>query len=175
VGFDAEPYKHFAKTIFPRVGSTVQTILAGLRVLELARQSSTCIDKPYRGVFVAPGPIYDINKDVLAELTESISTFEEYLDRLLLASSDTTIGKNEFSSLLEEFKENAVHLRSDYLQTVAEKDILGEFKTGKPSGIVLWPKGSVRTASIGSTTGITVKVQEPWEREIGEENAKKPK
>ena len=62
-----------------------------------------------------------------------------------------------------------------YLQTVAEKDILGEFKTGKPSGIVLWPKGSVRTASMGSTTGITVKVQEPWERKIEEENAKKPK
>jgi hypothetical protein len=126
-------------------------------------------------VFVAPRPIFDINKDVLAELTQSISLFEDHLDRLLFASSDTTVGKPQFADLLEEFKQTAVHLRNDYLQTVAQKDIVGELNTGKPSGIASRPRGCVRTASMGSTTGLTVKVLEPWEREIEEEAAKKPK
>jgi len=163
VGFETELYKHVGGSLLPQATSTIQIILVGLKILELARQSSTCVDAPHHGVLVVPGRMFALSDAVLAELTQSIATFGADLDRLLLAAADTTLGKQDFVNILDEFKNNALHLRNDYLQTVAEKDFLAEF-AGKPSGISVFPSGSIRTAGYGSSGKITVTVTEREKR-----------
>jgi hypothetical protein len=158
VGFATELYQHVGGALLPHATNTLQVILVGLRILELARQSSTCVDAPHHGVLVVPGGMFVLPDKVLAELTLSIATFGADIERLLLASADTTLRKQDFIRILDEFKDNALHLRNEYQQSVAEKDFLAEF-SGAPSGISVFPTGSVRTASVG-TVGITVKVEE---------------
>jgi hypothetical protein len=164
VGFDADIYKHIASELFPHAASTAQIVLVGLRILELARQSSTCVSPPYLGVIVVPGGILPLSQEVLSELTESMAIFRGILDRLLLACGDTSLGTKEFGTLMEECKRHAFQMRADYLQSVAEKDFLSEWRTGIPSGIPLLPPGSIRTASLGSSGMITVKVEDTSER-----------
>src|ERR1700693_4302915 len=57
VGFDAEVYKLIGSELFPHAASTAQIVLVGLRILELARKSSTCVNAPFLGVAVVPGGI----------------------------------------------------------------------------------------------------------------------
>jgi hypothetical protein len=146
VGFDAEIYKHLGRVLYPHAKTTAQIILVGLRILDLARQSSTCVDAPYNGVMVVPNSLWPIENMVLAELTESVTMFSAQLDRLLLACSDTSLGKKEFTSLLDDFKENALHMRAEYLQTVNEKAWSQEFRSICP--VRLFPENSVLTATI---------------------------
>ncbi len=159
VGFDADIYKHIASELFLLAANTAQIVLVGLRVLELARRSSTSVSPPYLGVAVLPSGIHSLSKDVLAELTESLVLFGVQLDTLLLACADTSFRKQPFASLMDEFKQHAVRLRTEYLQAVAEKDFLATWQTGKPSGIPLLPNPSIRTAGYDGKRH-TVKVEE---------------
>jgi len=158
VGFETELYKHVGGALLPRATSQVQIILVGLTILELARKSSTCVDAPHHGVLIVPSGMLVIPDKILRELTNSISTFQAYLDDLLLASADPTMGRPEFNHKLEEFQATALELRSEYLQTVNGEDMLAELR-GAPSGIRFMPDNYSRTTSFG-TAGISVKVNE---------------
>lgn len=162
IGFETELYKHVGGALLPRARTQVQIILVGLSILELARKSSTCIDAPHHGVMVVPNGMFIIPDKILAELTNSISTFQAYLNDLLLASADPTVGTSEFTLKLEEFKATALQLRSEYLQSVNEADMRAEL-SGSPSGISFMPLNSVRTTSLGSGA-ISVKVEEQTKR-----------
>jgi hypothetical protein len=118
-------YQHIANSLFSRASSTSQIILVGLRVLEIARQSSTCIDLPYTGALITRDGIFTIHVSLLTELTESVRVFSATLDKLLLSCSDTAIRASDFLVQLEEFTNNAVHLRDDYLKTILEIETSG--------------------------------------------------
>ncbi len=159
VGFDAEIYKHVGRTLYPHAKSTSQIALVGLRILEMARQSSTCVNAPYSGVLVTPDGIWNIDSDVLAELTESVSSFGSAFDNLLLACSDTSIREDEFSKLLGEFTANVIQLRKDYQQSMAEKDFAVGLKSGFGCGLPVLPSNSIRSAGL-DVGGWTVSVTE---------------
>ena len=60
VGFETELYKHVGGVLLQRATTQVQIILVGLKILELARKTSTCVDAPHHGVRVVPNGVFVI-------------------------------------------------------------------------------------------------------------------
>lgn len=147
VGFDAEVYKHAARTLFPLATTGTQVVAVGLRILELARQSSTCVDAPYHAVVIIPGGVFPFGDAVIRELTESVTVFGASLDRLLLACADTSLRRGDFEKHLQEFANHVRQLREDYLQAVADADFKKELELGL-GGIELLPADAIRTVRL---------------------------
>jgi hypothetical protein len=151
-GFNIEVYQHIARELFSHASSTAQVVLVGLRILDLARQTSTCVDAPFSGVLVTSDGLFKLNGGTLAELTLSLSTFGANMDQLLLSCADTSIPPEDFTAQLDKFKEHALHMRQEYLEAVAEKDM----EDGGIGMILLYPAGTTISSYVETATGKTV-------------------
>jgi hypothetical protein len=161
IGYVSHLYQHVAKTLYAPDLPGGQLIIAGLRVLELARQSCPYVDRPYRGAIVSKWGIATLDNELLGELTESTTVFESRINRLLLACSDTAMQAIDFVKMIEEFREDAVHLRNDYLQAIGKLDFKKLHETGVGYGIPLVPLGTLIHAHLDPQTGnLVVSVEE---------------
>jgi hypothetical protein len=161
IGFTADLYKHLAHTLYSSTLPVGQLLLAGLRILDLARQTCTCVDRPYSAVVVTPVKIFTLDDKLLDELTESITIFGAALDRMLLACSDTTLTSNEFIDKLREFESTSLHLRKEYLQTIGTMSLQKQMGDEVGYGISLTPSGTISSVSIDEKTGdLTFEVRE---------------
>jgi len=155
MGFDAHMFQHVADNLYSKSIPAGQMIAAGLRVLELARNSVTCIDVPYSGVIVSEGGLFALDNKLLAELTQSVTTFGNQTNRVVLACSDTTMRSKDFAQVVNEFKQTAEVLRHDYLQTIAKLEFEKLQQNGIGYGIPMIPANSVTSFTLDSATGKT--------------------
>jgi hypothetical protein len=153
MGFVSHLYQHMANTLYSETLSANQRILIGLRVLDFASETSRYVKSPYAGVVVGKYGIHELDELLLGKLAESLSEFSVSLDRLTLACSDTSIGSEEFSRKLDEFKEHADKLRGEYLQIIGSIDFMKIIKNGSGYGIPLTPSGTSMTADLDPKTG----------------------
>ncbi|MBZ5533145.1 MAG: hypothetical protein LAO20_17075 [Acidobacteriia bacterium] len=155
VGFATQLYQHIANTLFAHANSTAQAVLVGLRILELARQTSTCVDAPFSGVIVNADYVAKVNNGTLSELTDSLTTFGANMDKLLLSSADTSIPPEEFVQQLDTFKEHALHMRKEYLEALAEAEDMEGIAL-----IPLFPAGTTVTKFVDSSGKIMTSVKD---------------
>jgi len=162
MGFTSQLYQHVANKLHATELPVNQTMLVGLRILELAGQSCTCVDRPYSAVLVHGGPFVEFDDALLAELTQSVTVFGAALDRLLLACADTSLTTREFMRTFREFRTTAHQLRKDYLQTVGEIDFRKRKETaGFGYGISFTPSGTLIAGIRDPATGkINLEIKE---------------
>lgn len=153
IGFTSQMYQHMADSMYTESLPITQRILVGLRVLEFARVTCTCVDRPYTGIVCGKYGFHVLDDKLLSEMTQSLLMFGAWLDRLLLASSDTSMESAVFSHQLQEFKDTAEQLRHDYLQTIGTIDFMKLIKNGIGYGIAFTPPGTSMTAEIDPKTG----------------------
>ena len=154
MGFTSQLYQHVANKLHATELPVNQTMLVGLRILELAGQSCTCVDRPYSAVLVHGGPFVEFDDALLAEFTQSVTVFGAALDRLLLACADTSLTTREFMRTFREFRTTAHQLRKDYLQTVGEIDFRKRKETaGFGYGISFTPLGHADYRNKRSSNG----------------------
>jgi len=119
LGFTAHMYRHAATQLYWEDMPAVQALLASLKVLELARQTCTCVDKPFSAAVVRDNGISPIPESLLTPYIESIELLSTQVDRLLLACSDTQLREAEFEKHLSEFSDTVRSLRSEYKSEIA--------------------------------------------------------
>src|ERR1039458_5912316 len=65
IGFTDYLYRHTVKEFQPKNLPAIQLILLSLRVLDFARQTSTCVDKPYSILIVRKDGIHVFDEEVI--------------------------------------------------------------------------------------------------------------
>ncbi|MGC1223371.1 MAG: hypothetical protein WA872_16465 [Candidatus Sulfotelmatobacter sp.] len=130
IGFTDQMYRHTVKEFQPKNLPATQLILLSLRVLDFARQTSTCVDKPYSVVIINKDGIHVFDEEVIKQFVQSMDTFGAAVNRLLLSCGDTSIRSEVFKQKVEEFSETTQHLRKDYMETVGERTFKRMFESG---------------------------------------------
>jgi hypothetical protein len=130
IGFTEYMYRHTVKEFQPKNLPATQLILLSLRVLDFARQTSTCVDKPYSIVIVNKDGIHVFDEEVIEQFIQSMDTFGAAVNRLLLSCGDTSIRSEVFRQKVEEFSETAQHLRKEYMETIGERTFKRMFESG---------------------------------------------
>jgi hypothetical protein len=85
-------------------------------VLDFARQTSTCVDKPYSIAVVRKDGIHVFDDEIIKEFAQSLDVFGAAVNRLFLACGDTTLRSEQFDKQLNDFSATARHLRNESLQ-----------------------------------------------------------
>ena len=164
IGFTDYMYRQTVKEYSPNNLPPKQLILLSLRVLDFARQTSTCVDKPYSIVIVRKDGIHVFDEELIKAFAQSIDVFGAAVNRLLLACGDTSIRSEVFKDKVEEFSETARHLRKDYMQTVGERVVRRMFEPGySGEPISVTPPGMKVTFNVVS--GLDVSEESIEERE----------
>jgi len=162
LGYTSHLYQHVANSLFSPGLPAGHLLAIGLRVLELARQSCTCVDLPYSGAVVSRTGIAALDKPLLDELTQSVVVFSAALDRLMLMCADTTVKKAEFIDGLAEFQQTAIRLRTENLQKVAELEIHRKQENGIGYGMSFIPEETLTTVVKEKDGRILVDIREGW-------------
>jgi hypothetical protein len=165
IGFTAEMYRHTVKEFHPASLPVNQLILLSLRVLDFARQTSTCVDLPYSVVIVRDNGIHVFDKELIKYSVQSLGVFGAAVNKLLLACGDTSMPADTFNDTLKEFSSTASHLRKEYRQAAGERTFRRMFEpgyAGDPVSII--PPGT----AIEFHAGDTVVVREETKEEIEE-------
>lgn len=165
IGFTDYMYRHTVKEFHPAKLPPNQLILLSLRVLDLARQTSTCVDQPYSVVIVRKNGIEEFDPELVKQYAQSISVFGANVNSLLLACGDTSVGPEDFKAKLAEFTETANHLRDEYIQQVGDRIFrrtveLGDY-IGHPVSVL--PPKSLIEVFIDGDGGLRTRVSEESE------------
>jgi len=121
IGFTDFMYRHTVKEFHPASLPATQLILLSLRVLDFARQTSTCVDQPYSVIVVQKDGIHVFDPELVKQFTQSIAIFGASVNRLLLACGDTSIDPDIFQEKITEFTNTATYLRDEYMQQVGQR------------------------------------------------------
>ena len=121
IGFTDYMYRHTVKEFQPKNLPVIQLILLSLRVLDFARQTSTCVDKPYSIVVIRKDGIHVFDDEIIKEFAQSLDVFGSAVNRLFLSCGDTTLRSEQFDKQLNEFSATARHLRNESLQAVGKR------------------------------------------------------
>ena len=121
IGFTEYMYRHTVKEFQPKNLPVIQLILLSLRVLDFARQTSTCVDKPYSIAVIRKDGIHVFDDEIIKEFMQSLDVFGAAVNRLFLACGDTTVRSEQFDKQLNEFSSTARHLRNESLQAVGKR------------------------------------------------------
>jgi hypothetical protein len=143
IGFTDYLYRHTMKEYQPKNLPAIQLILLSLRVLDFARQTSTCVDQPYSIVIVRKDGIHVFDDEIIKHFTHSIGIFGLAVNRLLLACGDTSMHSEVFKKHLEEFSESARHLRTEYMQEVGKLGIRRMFEGHGRDPIIVTPPRTI--------------------------------
>ena len=130
IGFTDYMYRHTAKEFHPASLPATQLILLSLRVLDFARQTSTCIDEPYSVIVARRDGIHVFDPELIKQFVQSISVFGAAVNGLLLACGDTSIRSEVFKEKIKEFTDTALHLRQEYVQQAGERTFKRMFEPG---------------------------------------------
>jgi hypothetical protein len=166
IGFTDYLYQHTVKEFQPKNLPVTQLILLSLRVLDFARQTSTCVDQPYSVVIARANGLHVFDNELIKHYVDSIAVFGIAVNKLLLACGDTSMRSVTFEQILGEFSQTARHLRADSLQEAGERTFRRTLEpgyTGDPISVI--PMGSVITYGFGSG-GESVTVTEQSAEEI---------
>ena len=160
-GFDARMYRHMVEEFHPVNLPVSQLILLSLRVLDFARETSTCVDKPYSVVIVRDNGIHVLDPELVKQNVESITVFGAAVNKLLLACGDTSMRSETFDEQLKEFSLTTQHLRKEYLQQVGERAFMRAFEPGYSGDpISITPLGTLITVAVDPNAGIKIEVGE---------------
>lgn len=144
IGFTDYLYRHVARDLYSESYPVSQQILLSLRVLDFARQTCTCVDRPFSVVIVRKDGMFQLENEVIEEFVESLTLFGASINRLLLACADTHLRAKDFAIILNDFQDTARHLRNEYLQTMGAKMFLKALEAGIPSlPISFIPEGTI--------------------------------
>jgi hypothetical protein len=172
IGFTDYLYRHTVKEFHPKTLPITQLILLSLRVLDFARQTSTCVDQPYSIVIANDTGLHVFDHELTAQYVQSITVFGDALNKLLLACGDTSMRSDVFEEHLKEFTRTAQHLRPEYLQTIGQRAFMRTLEPGysgdDPVSVI--PSGSIATFGYGSG-GSTFSVREQTAEEMKQHRA----
>ena len=137
-----------------------RALLLGMYLLELAESTSNYVRGPVTVVVARDNGLWLEKADRVAALTERIKLFTAAVDRLVLACPDITMSEEEFTQRLTEFRETILHLRKDYLESVAERMVshgLASYQSAYPelppgTLLTIGPKENMETA--GAVTSL---------------------
>lgn len=159
IGFTDQLYKYAARQLYWDNMPSIQAVLASLKVLDFAKQTCTCVDRPFSVVIVRQNGIWPVPEGLVRHYLESVTLFSAHVDRLLLACADTQMLSEDFNKQLTEFSETARHVRGDYLQEVGNlifKQIMDPTHKGNPlsylppaSTLTFMANGSVQVKEQG--------------------------
>lgn len=166
IGFTEYMYRHTVKEFQPNNLPVTQLILVSLRVLDFARQTSTCVDQPYSVVTIRNNGIQQIDDELIKHYMESVGIFGVAVNKLLLACGDTALRADAFDKHLAEFASTAIQLRKEYLQVVGERAFRRMLDDGSPreDSIAMIPQGSMISFSVDEK-GNRIEVREQTEEE----------
>jgi hypothetical protein len=167
IGFTDYIYRHTVKEFQPKGLPVIQLILLSLRVLDFARQTSTCVDEPYSVVVVRKDGILIFDDEIVKQFMQSLDVFGGAVNKLLLACGDTTLGPSEFDKQLTEFSVTARHLRNEYLQVVGEQAFRKMLDSNNlyMSSIPVVPPLSVTTFSRDNEGNSKIEIREQTKEE----------
>jgi hypothetical protein len=172
IGFTDYMYRHTMKEYQPNNLPPTQLILLSLRILDFARQTSTCVDKPYSVVIVRNNGIHVFDGEITKQLVTNIEMFGAQINRLLLACGDTSIRSEVFTKQFEEFITTVQRLRRENMQEIGKREVSRMFEPGYSGDpISLTPLGTKFTM-YDDAKSVIVSVEEEslediaWRREM---------
>ena len=114
VGFDEYLYKHVAGELYRPTRHLGQNVLIAVRILELARQTSRYIDRPYSVVIFRDANVWTEKVDFISQVIERTEMFGAQVSDLFVSMMDLSSPPSEFAAKLREFEATVSELRTDY-------------------------------------------------------------
>jgi hypothetical protein len=114
VGFSDYLYQHTASQMYSPTIPLSQAVLLGLRILDLAKSTSSYVDLPYSVVLVRENAIQMQHPKIIQTLVESVALFGTAFNSLFLACADSALPIADFTALLQAFTETTRQVRQDY-------------------------------------------------------------
>ncbi len=119
VGLSDYLYQQAASQMYSPTIPLSQAVLLGLRILDLGKSTSSCVDLPYSVVTVRGSAIQMQHPKTVRTLVETITLFGAASNSLLIACGDSALPSADFNKQLHEFSEATRQMRHNYQQSLS--------------------------------------------------------
>ena len=114
IGFEEYLYKYVAKELYHPKRPLGQNVLVAVRILELGRQTSRYIDRPYSVVVFNNTSVWVEKLEFVEQVIERTEMFGAQVNDLFISAMDLSTRTPEFKKRLQEFEATISDLRNDY-------------------------------------------------------------
>jgi len=115
IGRGEDFYKPQVERLYRPDLSMPQAFLLGTYVLLQAKETINSIGGPIHSIGASPQEIFPVSPDLVQDLEQRVTEFNEALTQLVLACPDVSLRPVDFESLLKDFEARVMQLRAKYL------------------------------------------------------------
>ena len=144
IGYESPFVRHLLRRLYRAGLSLSQLELLSIYLVKAAKETADSVGGPTSVAVVSSSGVTLEDKRAIDELEERVSRFDEALSLLLLACPDTSMSRDEFTTLLRNFWDYVLGLREHYHGKVVGREILRTFDPNwKPNPVAQLPSDTI--------------------------------